>query len=269
MIKSTGSWSGTDVRSIVKFLRHVLNVTSFAGLEEFYCGALGMTSFGSAEAPLYGFDSNQCLLEFRDSAKSPYLPESNDFYWKIGITVPDLDAAIASLRSQGFSLADPYQFRDIGYMSKIEDPNGFVIELLQQGFEGNAKPVGTGHPIGGHGILAHITLRVSDITAAQTFCEKTLGLRLISVQPVTEYGFCLYFYCWNEEPTPDPDLVSVDNREWLWRRPYTLLELQHLEAKGSSVRKVEEFHAGFDGFAYGTEPAEPHYLNVGEMDSLY
>lgn len=253
----------------MRFLRHVLNVTSFAELEEFYCGALGMTSFGSAEAPLYGFDSGQCLLEFRDCADSPYSPEGNDFYWKIGITLPDLDAAIASLRRQGFSLADPYQFRDIGYMSKVQDPNGFVIELLQQGFEGNAKPVGAGHPIGADGILAHITLRVSDIAAAQRYCEQTLGLRLISVQPVTEYGFCLYFYCWSEEPTPDPDLMSVENREWLWRRPYTLLELQHLEADGSTVRKVAEPHAGFGGFAYGAEGAKPHYVSVADMDCLY
>lgn len=255
----------------MRFARHVLNVETLAGLSEFYCDVLGMGSFGTEKRPLFGFDPDQCLLEFRADAKGAYVAEANDFYWKIGITLRDLDAAVAYLRGRGQAVPDPRQFRDIGYMSKLVDPNGFAIELLQQGFEGKSRPAGEGHPVGAQAILAHITLRVTDLAAARSFCEETLGLRLISVQPVEPFGFCLYFYCWSDEALPNEDLRAVENREWLWRRPYTLLELQHLESDGASVRKTDPAVSGFGGFAFGdgrNRAAELRYLSLEEMQVL-
>lgn len=255
----------------MKFARHVLNVETLDGLDDFYCDVLGMGSFGTAEDPLFGFDPDQCLLEFRAGAVGSYAPEATDFYWKIGITLRDLDAAVAFLRGRGLSVPDPRQFRDIGYMSKLVDPNGFAIELLQQGFEGNATPAGEGHPIGGQAVLAHITLRVTDLAAAQSFCEETLGLRLISVQPVEPFGFCLYFYCWSTEVLPVSDLRAVENREWLWRRPYTLLELQHLESDGAKTRRSEPHVSGFGGFAFGDgggSASDLRYLSLEDLKTL-
>lgn len=255
----------------MRFARHVLNVETFSGLSDFYCDSLGMRSFGTPEKLLFGFDPDQCLLEFRAGAAGPYVPEANDFYWKIGITLRNLDVAVAYLRDRGLTVADPRQFRDIGYMSKLIDPNGFAIELLQQGFEGNSRPAGEGHPIGGQAILAHITLRVTDLPTVRTYCEQTLGLRLMSVQPVEPFGFCLYFYCWSEEALPNADLRAVENREWLWRRPYTLLELQHLETDGARVRKTEPQTLGFGGFAFGDtgdRTASLCYISVVDLQAL-
>ncbi len=38
----------------------------------------------------------------------------------------------------------------------------------------------------------------------------------------------MYFLAYTDEEPPHPDIESVDNREWLWQRPYTMLELQHI-----------------------------------------
>ena len=53
-------------------------------------------------------------------------------------------------------------------------------------------------------------------------------MKLLSVQDVSEYGFCLYFLGFTTDTPPEPvDLHSVANREWLWQRPYTTLEVQY------------------------------------------
>ena len=56
-------------------------------------------------------------------------------------------------------------------------------------------------------------------------------MKLLSRQQVTVYGFELYFLAAVSEeeaakmPNPN-DVDSVGNREWLWQRDYTTLELQ-------------------------------------------
>ena len=90
-------------------------------------------------------------------------------------------------------------------------------------------------------------------------------MRLMSVQPVPERGFCLYFYSWNDEPLPDPDLEAVANREWLWARPYSLLELQHLEA-ANQVTAPQPSAAGFGGFAFGDEDLT--YLSADRLGKI-
>eukprot|EP00122_Pirum_gemmata_P011149 Pgem_evm1s10322 len=51
-------------------------------------------------------------------------------------------------------------------------------------------------------------------------------MKLLSIQPVRQYGFVLYFLAYTNESPPKTDLEAVENREWLWQRPYTVLELQ-------------------------------------------
>jgi catechol 2,3-dioxygenase-like lactoylglutathione lyase family enzyme len=247
--------------------RHCLRVCSIDGLSEFYADLLGMQSLGSTDEPAFGFDAEQCCLAFRVTASVPNKPKQHDFYWKIGITLRDLDAAVTYLRSRGVQVNDPIQFLDIGYMTKLIDPNGFIIELLQQGFEGHHAPAPAGHPIGAQATLAHITQRVTDLAAAKTFFEDDLGMRLMSVQPVHEYAFCLYFYCWSDESLPDPDLTAVANRTWLWARPYAFIELQHLELPGKKLRKVGNGSAGFDGFAYDGADGTA-FVAIEDMKSL-
>ncbi|MCR9139381.1 MAG: VOC family protein [Alphaproteobacteria bacterium] len=229
--------------------RHCLRVTNAAELEAFYTHILGMRNFGTPGAPLLGFDPHRCLLELQSGATRAYEPTPTDPYWKTGITVRNLDHAARSLKKQGWPVSEPHQFRDIGYLCHLHDPQGFTIELLQQGFEGREKAVGAGHAIGGQATLAHITLRVSDITRARTLCEDTFGLRLLSIQPVPEHGFCLYFYSADSESPPYADLEAVDNREWLWERPYALLELQHVFGRSSAPFVAVARQAGFTGFS--------------------
>ncbi|MEM7122023.1 MAG: VOC family protein [Pseudomonadota bacterium] len=231
--------------------RLFLNVLDADTLATFYTDVLGMRDLGQPGSPALGYDTGQCLLAFNAGDFGPYEPAPNDLYWKIGITLRDLDRAVAYLRERGWPVTDTRQFRDIGYMAHLNDPEGFAIELLQQGFEGNAAPAGNGHPIGGQAILAHLTLRITDLAAAQRFCEGQLGMRLMSIQPVPERGFTLCFYAWSDEPLPDPDLKAVENREWLWARPYTLLELQHWHETDGPMARPRAHLAGFAGFAYG------------------
>ena len=253
-----------------KIIRQHFRVENFEALSPFYTDLLGMQAFDeSKHAITFGFDKQSCCLEFHKKPVQAYVPESNDFYWKIGITLRDLDAAINYIRKQGISVPDPYQFRDIGYMSKITDPNGFVIELLQQGFEGRAQAIGDGHPIGSQAILAHITLRVTDIAQAKQFFERQHGMRLMSVQPVDQYGFCLYFYSFSDEDLPNEDLTAVENREWLWRRPYTFIELQHLQLTQASIHKTAANMAGFDGFSYTQQNSKlPVFISARELKLL-
>lgn len=231
-----------------KFTRVFLNVASLDGLAEFYCDLLGMQNFGTSNAPLFGYHEDQCLLAFQLGASSAYQAQPNDFYWKIGLTLRNLDTAFAYLKAKEYPAQDLKQFRDIGYMAKLRDPQGFIVELLQQGFEGNEQSAEGMHPVGGQATFAHITLRVTDIAAAKAFCEGQLNMRLMSVQPVSDLGFCLYFYGWSDEALPVDDLEAVENREWLWRRPYTLLELQHLEAPDAQIHMPDA--AGFGGFEW-------------------
>ena len=73
-------------------------------------------------------------------------------------------------------------------------------------------------------------------------------MKLLSRQQVTVYGFELYFLAAVSEEEaakmPDPnDLDSVGNREWLWQRDYTTLELQvrlyHFDKMKEFSREVQ------------------------------
>ncbi|MEX3008613.1 VOC family protein [Hoeflea sp. TYP-13] len=249
----------------MKITRNRLHVKNTIELVDFYSKNLGMQNFGSQASPLLGYDAQQCLVELVGGAQREYIAQPDALYWKIGITLRDLDKAVGFLRSEGYPVSEPRQFADIGYMSHLRDPHGFAIELLQQGFEGRAAPAGRGHPVGGQATLAHITLRVNDIAAAREHCETNLGMRLMSVQPVKEYGFCLYFYGWSEESLPVSDVEAVENREWLWARPYALLELQHLLGGGVGAPGTGKDRAGFTGFAWQDAGGAHNYLQPDQL----
>ncbi|MEX0306156.1 MAG: VOC family protein [Ruegeria sp.] len=157
-----------------------------------------------------------------------YSHDRGQRYWKIGITLPDVDLVADSLRQKGVQISEPGQFLDIGYMCHLQDPEGFVIELLQHDFEGN-RPDGAASPDApfAAACIGQITLRTGDIAAEDTFC-RSLGMSLLSLQDVEPYGFDLHFYTFTSDAPPNSDLWAVENREWLWKRPYTTLEFQHI-----------------------------------------
>jgi len=249
-----------------KLTRLVLKVQDFSSLDDFYCGLLGMQRFGTDTKPLYGYDQASSQLAFHDGAAHPYSPSSHDLYWKLGITLRDLDHAVAYLRQRNYEVSDPEQFRDIGYMSHLRDPKGFTIELLQQRFEGGAQKVRSGHPIGAQATLAHTTLRTADLSSVRRFCEEELGMHLVSVQPVTDLNFCLYFFTWGDEQPPMANLEAVENREWLWSRPDMLLEFQHLISPTGPISQVNPDASGFHSLAY-EQSGTLQYLTPEQLPS--
>jgi catechol 2,3-dioxygenase-like lactoylglutathione lyase family enzyme len=241
-------------------------VPTLTGLTEFYRDVLGMQELTIPNGAVYAMGENTCRLNFHTAKVAPYYPKPEDLYWKIGLTVGNLDHVVKWLNECNWPVSEPRQFRDIGYMCHISDPNGFTIELLQQGFEGNERPAGVGHPIAGQATLAHITLRVTDIEAAKSYCETKLGLNLLSIQLVSDLGFSLYFYGFETETPPNADLKSVENREWLWRRPYTILELQHLEQTNSVVRKPEAGNPGLNGISIKRPNDKEKFLSLDTLE---
>ena len=182
---------------------------------------------------LLGYKGQDTYLELRShndwAQADDYTHNKKDTYWKIGITLPDVDLACRRLNAKGIAVSEPAQFRDIGYLCHLSDPEGFCIELLQHDFEANfhPTPVDPRQPLGSKPNLGQITLRVKDIEANLHFYCNLLGMKLLSRQAVEPYGFTLYFLGCTDENPPNTDLDAVDNREWLWKRPYTTLELQH------------------------------------------
>lgn len=206
-------------------------------LAGFYADVLGMEARAEGEAWRAGYSGGDAdLILLPGGSRAPH--SRDERYWKIGICLPDLVIACEHLRQKGVEVSAPHQFRDIGYMAHLHDPEGFAIELLQHDFLGN-RPDGSGDPVlpmGGGAHVGQITLRTGDIAAELALYSD---MKLLSVQDVAEFGFDLHFLAFTEERPPDPDLQSVANREWLWRRPYTTLEFQHIP--GAQLRDSPAF----------------------------
>jgi catechol 2,3-dioxygenase-like lactoylglutathione lyase family enzyme len=183
-----------------------------------------------------------------------YQHSRGDLYWKIGITLPDVDLARESLIAAGVAVGEARQFRDIGYLCHLADPDGFQIELLQHRFQQNHRPSqrDPALPLGCPAGFGQITIRVKDPELSIGFYE-TLGMRLLSLKPVEPYGFTLYFLASSDERPPHPDLEAAENREWLWQRPYPTLELQHRwgdAAPDGPYRTHDAQPLGFAGLAF-------------------
>lgn len=207
-----------------------LNVSDPARLAAFYCEVLGMKRIAVGDTPAIGYGgdgANLVLLPAKDTV--PHRRDPNDRYWKIAITVPDLDCAYRQLSAGGIEVTAPNQFRDIAYMSHLADPEGYTIELIQHTFGGNdlTRQGDDAPPLGGGARLGLITLRTDDLETEFKTCRDQLGMRYLSRQDVPDLDFCLYFFAFTDETPPLPDVDAVENREWLWQRPYTVLEFQH------------------------------------------
>ncbi|MGJ8629335.1 MAG: hypothetical protein ACSHXB_20470 [Sulfitobacter sp.] len=182
--------------------------------------------------------------------------------------LPDVDYAFAALTKKGINVSDPHQFRDIGYLPHLSDPEGFQIELLQHRFESNhiAETVDPSFPLGG-ARFGLITLRTVDIDAAIDLCRNTLGMKQLSVQPVESYAFTLHFFANTDDTPPNADLSAVENREWVYQRPYTILELQHLhDANHMTVTSKDA--PGYGGLVLRNSGTEPASDLLGAIQSL-
>ncbi|MEM7388205.1 MAG: VOC family protein [Verrucomicrobiota bacterium] len=178
-----------------------------------------------------------------------YRTEETDSYWKIGITVPDVDLARTRLVAHGVEVTEPTQFHEIGYLCHLEDPDGYTIELLQHRFADNQVPIPpqAQWALGSEPTLGQVSLNVSDIEASLAFFCDRIGMRLLSRQRVPGRGFTLYFLAATDEALPEANVTSVSNREWLWQRPYTTLELRAFDSAHSFTAHPAEEAIGFRG----------------------
>ena len=230
-----------------------LNVASPEQLAAFYTRHLGMAVDRSGEFLRLGYGGPGAGLELRPaSSPDPYVHDGSDEYWKIGITLPDVDMAFEQLSRAGVPVTRPRQFLDIGYMCHLTDPEGFQIELLQHTFEGQPRtlPGNPDLPLGGGAQIGQITLRVVNLDDALALYQRSLGMRLLSKQVVGGRDFTLYFLAFTDEMPPNSDIEAVANRPWLWQRPYTTLELQHLTGQETTVRHASADDAGYAGLLF-------------------
>jgi len=235
---------------------------------EFYTKALGMelcdhsgpTPSGESAWDL-GFRQGAKLKlrhradeRFRDAV---YEPGENDLYWKIGITLADVDLARSRLIASGVEVSEPCQFHDIGYLCHLEDPDGYCIELLQHQFACNFArcPANDGYPLGGGAMIGQVSINVSDIDRELAFYRDQLGLRLLSRQVVPGRGFTLYFLADTDDILPESDVDAAENREWLWQRPYTVLELRSWDQKRPGLANASDDTLGFRGILFAQSGA--------------
>lgn len=218
-----------------------LRVNDIDAQRQFYCDVLGMHRLPDGRV---GYGGAECALRFEQAATA-YDPHPSDTYWKIALSVPDIELAVRQLREQGIAVSDPRQFRDVGYLAHFTDPEGFSIELIDHWFQGE-RPAdhAVGEGLGGGAHLSLITLRCADIATLEPQV-LALGLRPYSVQPVTPYGFTLYFYGSPDHTPPSADLNAIENRPWTYQRRETVLELQH-RADGQVAGTVAD-DAGYAG----------------------
>lgn len=262
-----------------KLSRNILNCLSSTkkSMDDFYVKKCGMAVIEqSKDKIIYGFNHNakktdvKLELRFNDTFKSTDVSSRDNAYWKIGFACPDVDVTRESLISNEIEVSKASQFRDIGYLCHLSDPSGFGIELLQHTFESNfnAKAIANimdkeKYILGSNEVsIGQVTLRVTDIDKSIQFYEKTMGMQYLSRQKVDPYGFSIYFLGYPDDgqklPNPD-DIDAVENREWLWQRGYTTLELQHRWKNNVDKYKVaKEDETGWQGIVIESK------LNVEE-----
>lgn len=232
-----------------------------AAQSAFYREVLGMRARADGTV---GYGEGQAGLLF-EPARAPYAPAPRDLYWKIALSVPDLDLACRQLRARGVEVGTPHQVGDIAYLAHFRDPEGFTVELIDHWFQGD-RPADARDTerLGGGPCLNLLTLRAAEIAPVEA-AVAAMGMNRLSIVPAPTLGFDLHFYAFTDEVPPNPDPRAIENRTWVYRRPYTVLEIQHLKEAGGLARpepgaggyagaSVRGLPPGSQGARFGFEP---------------
>eukprot|EP00747_Dinoflagellata_sp_TGD_P016870 gnl/TRDRNA2_/TRDRNA2_125428_c0_seq2.p1 gnl/TRDRNA2_/TRDRNA2_125428_c0~~gnl/TRDRNA2_/TRDRNA2_125428_c0_seq2.p1 ORF type:complete len:296 (+),score=33.93 gnl/TRDRNA2_/TRDRNA2_125428_c0_seq2:137-1024(+) len=240
---------------------------------EFYREVLGMNVLEGAVvgfgAPV--FDSQGSVaLEVIPSDGPSLSSDAVCGYWKIGLGLPDVNAAVGRLQERGVDVKPGSQFLDVGFLTHLKDPIGYTIELLQDTFEANFRaPAPSTRPLACElPKVGQVTLRVFDIDRSLAFYRDVLGMSLLCSYPVGDYGFSLYFLAFTQETPPDcRDPSAIENREWTYSRPYTTLELQVKQAHHGGAYTVPAVGApAWQGLVFGVrslDMAKEHLAKRG------
>lgn len=170
-----------------------------------------------------------CFIVDDDNFQSSY---KDSGYWKIGLSLKDVNAAVDYFGSNHINISPGQQFYDVGFLTSFCDPNGYSIELLQHNFENNFKK-----PENSDGILlqpldippsiGQITIRCTDIEKTKDFYVNVLGMKLLCIeQPANTFPFTLYFFAYTNDEPPSQNLTNIANREWLYEKTYCQIEVQ-------------------------------------------
>ena len=222
----------------------ILRCIDPAAQQKFYVDVLGMTAFDDGSV---GYDDPNAHLKFIKSEK-PYVGSPQDLYWKIAIALPNIELACKQLRAKGVDIGTPTQFQDIGYLAHFTDPEGFTVELIEHAFEGQRTEIVIDTKrLGGGPHLNLLTLRTDNIHASKMACED-LGMTPLAIQRVQPDRFLLYFYGFTDDTPPAADLTAVENRPWLYQRPYTVLEIQNYLTP-TAILPPNVKQAGYGGMA--------------------
>ncbi len=263
----------------IHLARHTLRIADAGRSLSFYQSILGMTLLAerrkNSETHFFlGFVEpgpaktrgevekrklqQDCLLELvhapkRAVAEVRKQPDKNEGYWKISISVADLNVARDRLLENGVEVDSPRQVGDIAYLCHFNDPDNYCIELIQHDFLQNhqAEPVDPNFKLGTRPSFLLVTYRVRDAKASLAFYTELMGMRLLSRQTVEARGFTLYFLAYAADELPDPDVEHVGNREWLWQRPFAMVEFQHVwgtEGDADFAYRVDPA-SGFEGIS--------------------
>jgi predicted enzyme related to lactoylglutathione lyase len=195
--------------------------------KQFYCDVLGMSVRHNGTI---GYSDEEAGLMFVAGTK-PYQSSRSDLYWKIAISVPNIELAYRQLIKKGIKLTVPEQLHDIGYLVHFKDQEGYTIELIEHWFKGErpTREYDT-KVLGGGPCVNLLTLRTVNIESVDALTHS-LGMRPLSIQKLINYGFTLYFYAFTNEQPPSKDLHGIENRTWVYQRPYTVLEVMHYVEK--------------------------------------
>lgn len=208
----------------------------------FYRGVLGMRARPDGTV---GYADGEAGLLF-EAGEGPYEMAAGDLYWKIALSVPNIELACRQLADRGVAVGAPRQVGDIAYLAHFRDPAGFAVELLDHRFEGERPSQDVdAERLGGGAHLSLLTLRSHDIGQAAR-ATKAMGMTPLSIVPAPDLGFTLHFYGFTAERPPNPDPYAVENRTWVYRLPRTVLEVVY-RSRPMPMAQPAEGAAGYGG----------------------
>ena len=170
----------------------------------------------------------------------------------MAISIKDVDIAREKLIENGVDVQEAIQVPNVAYLCHFYDPDGYCLELIQHKFKQNhiKQKEDSKYLLGNKPVFSLITYRVKDIQKSLDFYIDKLKLKLLSKMELKQRGFDLYFLALSDEELPNKEVESIQNRQWLWEREYTMIELQHiLDIDDDFIYEVG-IKTGFKGISF-------------------
>lgn len=161
--------------------------------------------------------------------KKTYQQKPTDNYWKYSLFVDDIQKVYKELRQQQYSVGEPYQFGDIGYLAHTKDTENHQIEFIQKTFKQNSPiKISSNSFKESETALGLLTIRTKDPLKSIRFYEEILDLKLFVRMYVDRgNGFTLYFLGAQNLTAPNPDIDAIENREWMYQQRHLFIEIQY------------------------------------------